>query len=87
MRIFLFIFCLISTNLVAQNLLTPEILWSLGRVNGEALSKDGKKLYYTVTNYDVQKNKGNTQLYSLEISSGITEKISEADLVCRKCLF
>lgn len=79
MRIFLFIFSLLSANLVAQNLLTPEILWSLGRVNGEALSKDGKKLYYTVTNYDVQKNKGNTQLYSLEISSGIIEKISEAD--------
>ena len=26
----------------AQNLLTPELLWKLGRVSGKGISKDGK---------------------------------------------
>ena len=79
MRIYLFLLYLITTSLSAQNLMTPEILWSLGRVQGEALSKDGKKLYYTISSYDVQKNKGNTQLYALDLATGNSDKLSDAE--------
>ena len=78
MRICLILLFFIVHNLSAQNVMTPEILWSLGRVQGEALSKDGKNLYYTISYYDVQKNKGNTQLYVLDIASGNSDKISDA---------
>lgn len=79
MRICLILLFFIVHNLSAQNVMTPEILWSLGRVQGEALSKDGKNLYYTISYYDVQKNKGNTQLYVLDIASGNSDKISDAE--------
>lgn len=79
MRICLILLFFIVHNLSAQNVMTPEILWSLGRVQGEALSKDGKNLYYTISYFDVQKNKGNTQLYVLDIASGNSDKISDAE--------
>lgn len=57
--------------------MSPELLWSLGRVNGEAVSRDGERVYYTVTRYDLEKNKGNTQLYVSNIKSGESIRISE----------
>ena len=57
--------------------MTPELLWSLGRVNGEVVSKDGERVYYTVTRYDLDKNKGNTQLHVCNIKTGESMRISE----------
>jgi len=34
----------------AQNKLTPELLWKLGRVGDAVLSPDGKTVVYTVRN-------------------------------------
>ena len=45
----------------AQNLLTPEILWKLGRVSGKGISKDGKSVIYSVGTPDVAENKINYQ--------------------------
>lgn len=66
-------------NLGIAQVMTPELLWSLGRVNGLSLSPDNKSVYYTVTYYNKESNKSNTQLYSLDISSQKSKKISNAD--------
>lgn len=39
-------------------ILTPEVMWKLGRVSGEALSSDGEWLLYTLTRYSVKENRG-----------------------------
>jgi dipeptidyl aminopeptidase/acylaminoacyl peptidase len=49
---------------------TPEALWSLGRVSLQDVSPDGKQVLYTVTNYDLPANKGNTTLYMVTPGSG-----------------
>jgi len=54
----------------AQNLLTPELLWKLGRVSGKGISKDGKYVIYTVGVPDVAGNKIVTKTYSLPIEGG-----------------
>jgi dipeptidyl aminopeptidase/acylaminoacyl peptidase len=47
--------------------LTPEALWSLGRVSGSEISPDRKTVIYGVSYYSIEKNKGNRELYSIGI--------------------
>lgn len=43
--------------------LTPEVLWSFGRVGDFDVSPDGKLIVFGVTYYDIQQNKGNREIY------------------------
>lgn len=53
-----------SASLIAQaGKLTPELLWKLGRVSLFDVSPDEKTVLYGVTYYDLDENKGNTDLY------------------------
>ncbi len=72
------LFFLISFHLCAQGLMTPELLWSLGRVNGELVSKDGQTVYYTVSRYDQLSNKSTTSLFAVDLKSGQSNLISDA---------
>jgi dipeptidyl aminopeptidase/acylaminoacyl peptidase len=54
-------------GLVAQKVLTPEILNSLGRVGSLSLAPDGKHLLYTVSTPDLAANKGSTELFLLNL--------------------
>lgn len=56
--------------------MTPELLWKLGRVNGECLSPDGKNVIYGVTYYNVQANKGDENLYSVPIAGGAPKQLT-----------
>ena len=56
--------------LVAQDRMTPELLWQLRRVGGPQVSPDGTKLLYSVGTYEVAKNKGDGQLYMLDLVAG-----------------
>lgn len=60
----------------AQNRLTPEILWKLGRVGEPALSPDGNTVVYSVRNFNLQENKGNTDLYSVSVNGGSAKKLT-----------
>ncbi|MCX6276867.1 MAG: S9 family peptidase [Bacteroidetes bacterium] len=46
-----------------SDLMTPEVLWSFGRLSEPELSPDKKTLVYGVTYYDVAQNKSNRELY------------------------
>lgn len=56
--------------------MTQETLWKLGRVGGETLSPDGKTLYYGVTFYNLDENKGNRNLYSIPVSGGTARQLT-----------
>lgn len=48
---------------VEDGKLTPEILWSLGRIGEVQVSPSGDRVLYTATYYDIEKNKGNSEIY------------------------
>lgn len=45
--------------------MTPEVLWSFGRLNDVQVSPDGKTLLYGVSYYSKELNKGNRDLYTI----------------------
>lgn len=49
---------------ISAGILTPEVMWKMGRVGGESVSPDGKTVLYTVTLYDMAANKGRTNIWS-----------------------
>lgn len=75
----LFVSALLVTSFAgskAQNVMTPELLWSLGRVSPETVSADGKSLIYGVRYYNTADNKGETNLYALPLTGGDVKQIT-----------
>ena len=70
---------LIASLAFAQNRLTPELLWQLGRVNGLGLSKDGKYVVYSVGIPNATENKTNRKSYIIPIDGGQPVTISKPD--------
>lgn len=60
----------------SQGVMTPELLWKLGRVSGGQLSPDGKHILYGVSQYDMESNKGNRDLYVIPSNGGSPVKVS-----------
>ena len=46
--------------------LTPEVLWSMGRIGGVAVSPDASKIAYQVSYYSVQENASHTVIYVMD---------------------
>src|SRR5580698_2779567 len=65
-----------TLSLFAQNVMTPELLWQLGRVNGETVTPDGKSVIYSIKYYDVQANKGESNLYSVPVTGGEPKQLT-----------
>lgn len=61
----------ITTAASAQERLTPEKLWALGRVNAEGLSESGKTLYYSVKYTDWKTEKSTTTHYRMPLGEGV----------------
>ena len=61
---------LIASSTIAQNRLTPELLWKLGRVAGLGLSKDGKYIVYSVSTPNAAENKSSRKSFILPIEGG-----------------
>jgi dipeptidyl aminopeptidase/acylaminoacyl peptidase len=64
MGIFLF------TALSAQNNMTPELLWQLGRVSALGVTKDGKSVVYSVRKYDMATNGSTSKQYIIPVTGG-----------------
>jgi len=50
---------------LTSDLMTPEVLWSFGRVGEVAVSPDNATLLFNVGYYDIPLNKGNRDLYTM----------------------
>lgn len=73
-QLLLLVFC-ISAN--AQQPITSEWLWSLGRISDPQVSPDGKNVLYGVTYYDLKENKGNRDLYVMALESTVQTRITQ----------
>lgn len=64
----------------AQQKLTPELLWQLGRVGNPTLSPDGKTVLYEVKTYDVPTNKGTNIVYLMPATGGAAIAVTTAEV-------
>ena len=55
-----------SNILVEDGRLTPEVLWSMGRIGDVTTSPDGSKVAYQVSYYSVQENASHTVIYVMD---------------------
>jgi hypothetical protein len=62
---------------VAQNLMSPELLWKLGRLTSLGISKDEKNIIYKVSTPSVEENKSNSKYYSISVNGGIATEITD----------
>lgn len=62
---------------LTSDVMTPEILWSFGRVGEVVLSPDKQTILYGVKYYDISENKGNTELYTMSVTGENQQKITE----------
>lgn len=60
-----------------SDILSPELLWSMGRLGEYVLSPDRSKILYSVTYYDLKQNKGNTDLYVMNIDGTDIQRLTE----------
>ena len=77
-----FLFLLISLsylNSQAQENLSPEMLWKLGRVSGIGISTNKQYLVYSVNVPNIELNKSNSKTYKLSLNGGIPEEILSTD--------
>ncbi|WP_353160980.1 S9 family peptidase [Myroides odoratus] len=69
-KIVLFALSLACFNVFAQDVMTKELLWKLGRVSPVGISKDGKNLIYKVTHANVEENSFNSKTYQIPLTGG-----------------
>ena len=73
---------IMSTNSFAQEVLSPETLWKLGRVTPLGISVDGKNIVYKVVIPSVEENKSNSKFYTIPVTGGNAVEVKETkDLV------
>jgi dipeptidyl aminopeptidase/acylaminoacyl peptidase len=75
---FLFSFSF-STSFAQQNL-SIEKLWQLGRVSDQQVSPDGKTIIFGVKNYDIKNNKGTNIIYKCDVNGGNKIAITSAEM-------
>ena len=76
-KIALYFICMIASSAIAQNSMTPETLWQLGRISVLGISKDGKAIIYKVSKPDMTENKSNSSFYSMPIDGGKANSIED----------
>ena len=66
-----------SINAVAQNIMSPELLWKLGRLSSLGISKDEKNIIYKVSTPSVEENKSSSKYYSIPVNGGNATEITD----------
>ena len=56
-----------KTLKLTSDLMTPEVLWSYGRLGDAQVSPDGKTVLYGVSYYSIPENKSNRELFTIGI--------------------
>ena len=56
--------------------LTPEVLWSMGRIGGVAVSPDGTRVAYQVSYYSVKENASHTVIYVMDADGSNTKLLT-----------
>ncbi len=69
----------LTAEQIAAGILTPEVMWKMGRIGEFALSPDGNRVVYGRTDYNVAENRGVTTLWMQEMTGGAPKQITGYD--------
>jgi len=61
---------------LTSDIMTPEVLWSFGRIGEPMVSPDGSTVLYSVTTYNIEENKSYRDLYTVPVSGGEPVRIT-----------
>ncbi len=62
---------------LTSNIMTPEVLWSFGRLSDVQVSPDGTKIVYGVTYYSIEQNKGNRELFVMNVDGSGKKQLTQ----------
>ena len=82
-RFFLFILIsLLTINTIAQqkHAMTVEDMWNMKRITSFDLSPDGKSIVFAATSYDMDKNKGNSDVWMISSEGKYLHPIKNSDV-------
>ena len=60
----------LSQTLVSQNVMTPELLWQLGRVSVMGINTDQNEIIYRVSTPSVSENKSSSKTFAIAVAGG-----------------
>ena len=66
-----------ETPNLKSDLMTPEVLWSFGRIGSAQVSPDGKTVLYDVTWFNIAENKSYRDLYLVPAEGGQSIRITD----------
>jgi dipeptidyl aminopeptidase/acylaminoacyl peptidase len=67
-----------ETPQLTSDLMTPEVLWSFGRLGSPQVSPGGESVIYTVTYYNIEENKPYRDIYSVSVSGGEAKNLTNS---------
>lgn len=68
---------MMSLNAIGQNVMSPELLWKLGRVTPLGISKDAKNVVFKVSTPSVEENKSHSKFYMIPVNGGNAVEIKD----------
>lgn len=68
---------MMSLNAFSQQIMTPELLFKLGRVSALGITKDQKNILYRVTTVSVEENKSSSKVYIMPVNGGNATEITD----------
>jgi len=66
-----------ASLLNAQQTMTPELMWKLGRVSGTGITKDKTGIVYTVSTPDAAQNKSGRKSFFIPVNGGAAKAIAD----------
>lgn len=76
-KLFLITLSIMGLSASAQQYMTPELLWKLGRVSTLGITKDGKNIIYKVSVPNMEENKSDSKFYSIPVNGGNAVEVKE----------
>ena len=62
---------------LSSDIMTPEVLWSFGRLGDVQVSPDGEKILYGVSYYNIEQNGSNRELFVMNIDGSGKIQLTE----------
>ncbi|MEI8087337.1 MAG: S9 family peptidase [Paludibacter sp.] len=66
-----------QTPKIENGRMTPEVLWSFGRVAGMQVSPNGQRVLYSVSYYSIPENKGNSEIFVMNADGSDKKQITK----------
>jgi dipeptidyl aminopeptidase/acylaminoacyl peptidase len=76
-KIFPLLLFMLCINAFAQQVMTPELLFKLGRVSALGITKDSENILYKVTTVSIDENNSSSKVYIMPVNGGTAKEISD----------